>query len=68
MRYSIFYSMHNANAEKDIPLSLLQSSARAVQPFGCHQIVTKTSAKRTKIEQIQTIEIVAILRLAKGFS
>jgi hypothetical protein len=34
----------------------------------CHQIVAKTGAKRAKAKQIQKTEIVAILRLAKGFS
>jgi hypothetical protein len=33
-----------------------------------HQIVSKTGAKQAKTEQIQKIEIVAILLLAKGFS
>lgn len=31
-----------------------------------HQIVTKTGAKRTKVEQIKKAETVAILRLAKA--
>jgi hypothetical protein len=44
------------------------SSARPVQPFGCHQTVTKAGAKRSKTEQIQKTEIVAILQLAKGFT
>jgi hypothetical protein len=33
-----------------------------------HQIVTKPGVNRTKMEQIQKTEIVAILQLAKGFS
>src|SRR6267142_1103740 len=33
----------------------------------CHQIATKTGATRAKTEQIQKAEILAILRLAKGF-
>jgi len=33
---------------------------------GCHQIVTKTAAKRAKTRQIPKIENGAILRLAKG--
>jgi hypothetical protein len=34
----------------------------------CHQIVTKTGAKQAKISKLPKTEIVAILRLAKGFS
>jgi hypothetical protein len=33
-----------------------------------HQIATKNRAKRAKMEQIQETEIIAIFRLAKGFS
>jgi hypothetical protein len=42
--------------------------ARDVETLECHQIVPKTGAKRAKTEQIQKTEILAILRLAKGFS
>jgi hypothetical protein len=34
----------------------------------CHQVVTISGAKRTKTEQIQKTETLAILRLANGFS
>ncbi len=34
----------------------------------CHQTVTKTGAKRAKTSKLQKTKIVAILRLAKGFS
>ncbi len=37
-------------------------------PSAVTKIVTKASAKRTKMRQSQKTEIVAILRLAKGFS
>ena len=33
-----------------------------------HQVVTKNRAKGEKMEQAQKTQIVAILRLAKGFS
>jgi hypothetical protein len=36
--------------------------------YDCQQIVTKSGARRTKTEQIQKTQIVAILQLAKGFS
>jgi hypothetical protein len=42
--------------------------ARKVETLEGHQIVTINGAKRAKTEQIQKIEILAILRLAKGFS
>jgi hypothetical protein len=34
----------------------------------CHQIVAKSGAKWSKTVQIRKKEIIAILRLAKGFS
>jgi hypothetical protein len=34
----------------------------------CHQIVTKSGAKWSKTVQVQKKEIIAILRLAKGFN
>ena len=41
--------------------------AREVQTLACHQIVTKTGAKGTKMGQIQKTEIVAILRGPTGY-
>ena len=49
-------------------LSVWLSCLREVENQKCHQIVTKPGAKRAKTKQIQKTEIVAILRLAKGFS
>jgi hypothetical protein len=51
--------MYKTNAKKDIRLSLLQSSAREVEPLACHQIVTKTGAKWAKISELQKIKLVA---------
>jgi hypothetical protein len=34
-------------------MSVCHSCAQEVETYECHQIVTKTGAKRTKIEQIQ---------------
>jgi hypothetical protein len=44
------------------------TEAGEIETIDCHQIVTKSGAKRTKTEQIQKTEILAILRLAKGFT
>src|ERR1700722_1698386 len=58
--------MHSAVTRSH--LGLLHSSARGVEIFDCHQIVTKTCVKRAKTSELKKSGNRAIWRLAKGFS